>query len=450
MSGSLDTVRTAPGRVPIFGHLPSLVVRPLSFVCSLRNYGDVVRIYFGDRPVYAVIGPALIRDLVVVHANDCDKGSVFEEGKAFIGEGLITSAGELHRRQRRIIQPAFTHQRVADYVPLMRNAAIELSAGWRPGEPVELGAAMMGVAFRAVTGVIFSGAMDPDAEQRLLRSLKLLIRTSMLRALAPHFVRRLPLPMNRDYPPAVADVHAIIDDLLARCAADPDRRPDLAHLLERSTMDREQRFDELISIMVAGTETTGGALAWTWYELATRPEVAARVYAEIDLLGERPVTASDVAALEYTERVLSEVLRLRSVWLSTRRALAPIRLGDWAIPAGTELMFSLYALHHDPALYPRPDEFDPDRWLPGVEQARPRGSFIPFLDGNRKCLGDSFAWTEMLVVLATIAGRWRLPLAPGVRVRQVPVATIRPSRMTVLPRPRTGSDRQQRQQEVRL
>ncbi|HEU5471955.1 MAG TPA: cytochrome P450 [Actinophytocola sp.] len=455
MRTTLDAVRTAPGRVPIFGHLASLLVRPLPFVRSLPKYGDVVRIYFGGRPVYAVTSPALLRELVVVHANDCDKGSIFEEGKTYIGEGLITSAGELHHQQRRMIQPGFNPPRVAEYVPSMRDAALGLSGEWHAGQPVELGRAMMRVAFRAITGVMFSGALDPDAEERLVRSLRLLIRTSMVRALAPDFVRRLPLPMNRDFLPTAAGVHQIIDELLRRCAADPDRPPDLVHLMQTAEpgMNRQQQFDELVNIMVAGTETTGAALAWTWYELATRPEVGIRVYQEIDrVVGTRPVTAADLDALEYSHRVLCEVLRQRSVWISTRRALRPLRLGEWAIPAGTEMAFSLYALHHDPALYPRPDEFDPDRWLPGVEKARPRGSFIPFLDGNRKCLGEWFAWTEMLVVLATIAARWRLRPAPGVTVHPVPLATIRPSRMTMLPEPRTGagSARQEREQEVRL
>lgn len=461
MPADLDAVRTAPGGVPLFGHLPALLARPLPFVRALRKYGDVVRIHFGNRPVYAVTSPTLVRELLVVHANDCDKGSIFDEGKKFIGEGLITSAGELHRRQRRMIQPAFTRARIEQqFVPLMRDAALQLSGEWRAGQGIDVDKTMMSVAFRAITGVMFSGVMDPDAERRLLRSLKLLIRTSMVRALAPDFVKRLPLAMNREYTPATANVHGIIDELLRRCAADPDRPPDLVHLLQTARgpgaengMSSRQVFDELINIMIAGTETTSGTLAWTWYELAKRPAVAARVYEEIDrVVGARPVTADDIAGLEYTQRVLCEVLRMRSIWISTRRALRPIELGGLTIPTGTEMSFSLYAVHHDPALYPQPDEFDTGRWLPEVERTRPRGSFIPFLDGNRKCLGDSFAWTEMLVVLATVAANWRLQLLPGTRVRQVPVATIRPSGLIMVPHPRAAAEsgRHERQQEVGL
>jgi cytochrome P450 len=148
------------------------------------------------------------------------------------------------------------------------------------------------------------------------------------------------------------------------------------------------------------------------------------------------VGPGDIAGLPYTQRVLCETLRLRGPWLSTRRALRPVRLSGVDVPAGTELAFSLYALHRDPRMFDQPDRYDVDRWLPEHAAHRPRGSFIPFLDGNRKCLGDSFAWTEMTVVLATIASRWRLRLAPGCRVREVPVATIRPSRLMMIPEPR--------------
>jgi cytochrome P450 len=217
-------------------------------------------------------------------------------------------------------------------------------------------------------------------------------------------------------------------------------------------MDQRQLFDELVSIMIAGTETTGGAMAWVFYELAHRPEIGDRVFDEVDrVVGTRAVTAADLANLEYTQRVMCEVLRRRAVWLSTRRALRPVELGGFDVPAGTELAFSLYALHHDPEIYPRPDEFDVDRWLPEVAQTRPRGCFIPFLEGSRKCLGHTFAWTEMATVVATIAARWRLYLSPGLRVREVPLATIRPSRLTMLPVPRTrASGRHEGKQEVRL
>jgi cytochrome P450 len=440
----------------VLGHLGPLALRPLWFVRSLREQGDLVRIYFGGRPVYVVTSPELIRKLLVEHGTAFDKGSIFDEGKAFLGEGLITSAGELHRRQRRLIQPAFHSSRIAEYVPAMRDAALRVAAQWRPGRPVELDRAMMRAAFGAVTGVMFSGGMPADADDRLQRALRLLVQGAMLRAFAPQLADRL--PVHRRYARGVADVRGIVDELLVRCAATPDRRHDLVRHLQTARgpdaeegMPAGQLRDELIGIMIAGTETTGGALAWVFYELAHRPDVAARVLDEVErVVGSAAVTAAHLAELSYTHRVLCEVLRRRATWLSTRRALRAVELGAVPIPAGTELAFSLYALHHDPDLYPHPDEFDVDRWLPEVERTRPRGAFMPFLEGNRKCLGHTFAWTELAVVVCTLAPRWRFVLTSR-RVREVPVATIRTSRLTVLPILRgVGSARHEGEQKVGL
>lgn len=456
MTATLESVPTAPGRLPALGHLGPLVLRRLPFVRSLRAHGDLVRVYFGGRPVYVVTSPTLVRELLVEHGGEFDKGSIFDEGKAFLGEGLITSAGELHRRQRRLIQPEFTAARIRDYVPVMRETALRVTAEWRAGRPVRVDQAMLRVAFGTVTGVMFSGCLPPGAEDPLLRELRLLIQGALLRAFAPGLVRRL--PGQRRYDRSVAEVRAITERLLDQCAAAPVRRADPIHRLHTVTgpgaehgMSPEQLRDELISIMIAGTETTGGALAWVLHELANRPEVADRVAGEVDrVVGDAPVTAEAVDELHYTHRVLCEVLRRRATWLSTRRALRPVTLGGVPVPTGTEFAFSLYALHHDPELYPRPEEFDVDRWLPESANARPRGTFMPFLEGTRKCLGHSFAWTELAVVVATLAGRWRFAPGPG-RVREVAVSTIRPSRLTLVPLPRSArSARHQGEQEVRL
>jgi cytochrome P450 len=438
MAATLESVPTAPGRLPALGHFGPLVLRRLRFVRSLRRHGDVVRVYFGDRPVYVVTSLALIRELLVERGGDFDKGSIFDQGKAFLGEGLITSAGELHRRQRLLIQPEFQRARIEQYVPVMRETALRVTGEWRAGHPVEVDEAMLRVAFGVVTGVMFSGCLSPGAEDPLLRQMRLLIQGALLRAFAPAFVRHLPI--QRRYDRAVAEVRAITERLLDQCAAAPVRREDPIHRLHtvrgpgaENGMSPAQLRDELISIVIAGTETTGGALAWVLYELARRPEIAARVRDEVDrVVGAERVTAAQVDELTYTHRVLCEVLRRRATWLSTRRALHAVHLGGMPVPAGTEFAFSLYALHHDPDLYPRPDEFDVDRWLPEVARTRPRGAFMPFLEGNRKCLGHSFAWTELVVVVATLVARWRFVPGPG-RVREVAVSTIRPSRMTLVP-----------------
>lgn len=435
---------TAPGRLPLLGHLLPLTTRPLPYVTAMRERAPLVRLYFGRRPVYLVTSPPLIRELLVERGSDTDKGSVFDQGKAFLGEGLVTSAGDLHRRQRRVVQPAFHHTRIADYAEHMRRRITSVADGWSPHQRVDLNDAMLRLAFGVITTSMFAVDLPRTVEDHLQRVLPVLIRGALVRALLPPAAGRLPTPGNRRYARAVASTREMINEVLARCEAAPGRRPDLVTVLQEARdpvtgaeMPRRQVADEMLSVMIAGTETTGGSLAWVFHDLASHPDVERKVHAELRaVVGDRPIGYDDVAKLEYTSRVLNESLRLRSIWLSTRRALRPIRLGDLDVPAGTELAFSLYAMHRDPHLFPDPHAYLPDRWLPPESTQRPRGSYIPFLDGNRKCMGDAFAWTEMLMAIATIAARWRLRPVPGQRVREVPVATIRPSRMVMTAEPR--------------
>jgi cytochrome P450 len=437
---------TAPGRLPLLGHLLPLGAVPLRYVPSLRRHGPVVRLYFGRRPVYLLTSPPLIHALLVDHGSDTDKGSIFDHGKTFLGEGLVTSAGELHRRQRRMVQPAFHHSLITGYAEKMRQRVTEAADSWHPHQPIELNDVMMRLAFGAVATTMFSVEIPPGVEEHLRRNLPLLIRGAITRAMLPPLVGRLPVPANRRYAAAAAKTSTIIEQVLAQCDASPDRDTDLVSMLQAARdptigtgMSRGQLADELLSIMIAGTETTGGALAWVFHDLARHPEVERGVHEELRaVLGDRPIEYADVAKLEYTGRVLNETLRLRSTWLSTRRALRPFQLGHLAVPAGTELAFSLYAMHRDPHVFAEPGTYRVDRWLPPEAARRERGSFIPFLEGNRKCIGDSFAWTELVVTVATIARRWRLRPAPGPRVREVPVAAPRPSRIRMIPVPRAG------------
>jgi cytochrome P450 len=385
--------------------------------------------------------------VLVTHGRDFDKGRIFEKGKAFLGEGLITSAGDLHHRQRRLVQPAFHRRMVERYADGMPDLAAQCVRSWRAGEPVPVADTMNRLAFTVVTRSMFGADICPAVAERLHRGLPLLLRASMLRAFTPDLLQRLPTGVNRRYARAAASLRSVVDDLLASHDAAPTERAgqdDLVSML-RSARDSEtgpamsptQLREEVLNIVIAGTETTGGTLSWVCYELARHPQVEARLHREIDtVLGGRPVCWADVPRLEYTQRVLRETLRLHSMWLSTRRALRPVRVGAVNVPAGTELAFSLYALHRHPRVFPDPDVFDPDRWSPERSARVPRGGYIPFLTGNRQCIGDTFAWTEMVIVIATVAARWQLCLPARPQVREVAGATVRPSSLTMVPIPR--------------
>jgi cytochrome P450 len=427
---TLDAVPTAAGRLPGLGHLVPLVARPLPFVRSLHRYGDIVRIYFGTVPVYLVTHPAPLRDVLVNHARDFDKGRLFDKGKAFLGEGLLTAAGEPHQRHRRLIQPAFHRHKIEQYAERMRAMAADVAGSWREGEPVDLNAAMNRLAFAVVTRSMFAVDVPRQAQERLHDGLPLLLRASMLRAFAPAGFERLPLPVHRRYAEAAASVRSVVDELLAVYRGGAAADDNLVALLD--PVDDGQLRDELVTLMIAGTETTGATMAWLFYELDRHDEVRERLHADVDeVVGDGPVRAGDVERLTYTPWVLRETLRLHSLWLSTRRALRPVRVGEVTVPAGTELAFSLDALHRHPDFHPDPAVFRPERWAPGGGASR--DAYLPFLTGARQCVGDVFAWTEMLTVVATIASVWRLRLAPGARVHESVTATVRPGGLTMLP-----------------
>jgi cytochrome P450 len=278
------------------------------------------------------------------------------------------------------------------------------------------------------------------------RSIFLVLKYGMVRALSPSFVEKLPLRGNREFDAAIGRMRAIVLDVVRARREDGTDHGDLLSMLllaqDSDTgdgMTDQQVHDEVMTLLVGGIETTALALAWTWHEIARHPEVERRVHAEVDaVVGDRTPTFADVGKLVYVKQVVNEVLRLYPVWFLMRRALAPVELGDTTLPSGAEVIFSPHALHHDPASFPDPDRFDPDRWSPERAAAIPKGAFVPFGAGARQCVGNLFALTEIVVTVATIAAKWRLVPVPGkpVRVRFTSAAYPKGLLMTAEPRNR--------------
>ncbi|MGW0757502.1 cytochrome P450 [Streptomyces sp. NPDC002814] len=300
-----------------------------------------------------------------------------------------------------------------------------------------------------LASTVFSGSIDEHAFQRLRRDLSVVMNGVGTRIMLPDWAERLPLPANRRFTAARDAVRATIDAAVAELRASERDTGDMLSLLLRATdedtgrpLTSYQIRSEILTLAVAGTETTASVLSWILYELARAPEIDARLQAELtDVLGERPVTFDDLPRLPYLNRVIQEAIRLHHTgWLVTRRTLEPIRLGDWDIPAGTELAYCQHALHRDPSLFPDPLTFDPDRWLE-TAQPPPTGAFLPFGAGKLKCIGDRFALTEVATAIATITREVRLELPPGRTVQPVARATVRPRTllMTVRRRERAGT-----------
>ncbi|MDT0436554.1 MULTISPECIES: cytochrome P450 [Streptomyces] len=436
----------AAGSVPLLGHAIQLMRDNLAFIASLReNYGPVVEITLqpGTRTVI-VQDPDLIRTMLIDLGPSLDKGRFFEKMGLVLGDSVVTAAGQEHVRKRRNLQPAFARPEIAGYVDIMRGEATAAAARWRPGQRLDVREAMVHLSLDMLAKTVFAGSLDDETFRQVREDLSVVMNGVGARVMLPDWVERLPLPanirFNRARDAVRATIHRAVDDLQA---SGHDTGDMLSLLLRATDKDTGQPLtpfqigSEILTLAVAGTETTASVLSWVLYELARHPDIEASVLTELDeVVGERPIAFSDITRLPYLKRVVDEALRLHHTgWLVTRRTLTETRLGAWTLPAGTELAYCQHALHRDPALFENPLAFDPDRWLESA-QPPPSGAFLPFGDGKHKCIGDRFALTELMTAIATIVRQVRLELPEGHTVAPVARATVRPGTMVMTVRER--------------
>jgi cytochrome P450 len=444
MPYDIASVPVAPGGLPFLGHLLSLRKHPLDFLYSLRDRGAIVRIDLGPWPVYVLTDPDLVHGMLVSGYSAFEKGRVADKVRRFLGSGLINSGGTFHRQQRRLMQPAFQRRRIEDYARLMTGVIEEYGASWRPGEVRDLTETMHELALRSLAKTLFSGALGAPAAAEVQRCLPVVLKGMVRRTLSPaDWWERVPTPGNRRLADADVRMRAAIQEMIDTYRSDRLDRRDLLSILlltedSGEGMTDQQISNELVTLAVAGMETTGTTLAWMLHEIARRPEIEERLLTELDeVLGGNPVTVEDLPRLTYGRALIDETLRLyHPTWILMRRSLQTVRIGDHTFPAGVEFLFSLSALYRAPELFTDPLVFDPERWITGSARDLPRTAFIPFGAGNRGCIGDTFAITEMLIALAIIVPRWRMRHVPGARVRESVAVTIRPKNllMTVEPR----------------
>ncbi|MFG2194236.1 cytochrome P450 [Streptomyces sp. NPDC048639] len=438
MTTALRAVPRAPGRLPLVGHAVPLLRNPLTFLQELRSTGDFVRVDVGTLPIYFVTSAELTHELLVSKARHFDKGRFFIRARILVGDALPTAPSHIHRPHRRLMQPMFHHTRIAEYARVMATRAKAMSDAWTSGQVVAVDQELAEFSVATLGETMFSTEISRPAAEAVRRDVPILLKNALVRTVTPRLFDRVPIPANRQFDAASSRLRRVIDDVIAASHAQGDTEcNDLLHLLlaardadtGEALTDKEVR-DELVAIMFAGTETTASTLAWTFHELASRPDVEERLLAEIaSVVGDRPVTFEDVPRLTYTDQVLKEISRLHSVPLLMRQATAPVELGGVHLPVGTEVAFSLYALHRDPRQYDDPARFDPDRWLPERREKLPREGFVPFGSGNRKCIGDGFAWAEIVITLATVLPRWRFEPLPGHEVREVASAVAHPDEL---------------------
>jgi cytochrome P450 len=402
-----------------------------------REYGDIAHVRVGTRHVYVLSHPDYVKEMLVTNSAALAKGKLMSGARRVLGEGLLTSGGERHQRQRRATAPAFHRDSIERYTAAMVECAARYASGWRNGETLDVHQEMMRLTLAIAGRTLFSTALEDDAELR--QALNTFVRMSPL-ALLPFFdlLGKLPVAPMRRIEAALQQLDRVVYRLIREHRERP--RADMLSLLldtyrDANISERELR-DECVAMIFAGYETTSNALTWTWYLLSQNPDAEEKLYRELDsVLRERLPTAADIPVLRYTEMVLAESVRMYPPgWAIGRRALAPARIAGYAIPKGSLVITSQWVIHRDPRWYPNPNRFDPERWTEAARQSRPAFSYFPFGAGPRRCIGEDFAWTEAILVIATIAQQWRLRLVPGHPVETQPVVTLRPRhgmRMTV-------------------
>ncbi len=418
------------------GHVYESRRDPLNFMLKLaREYGDLSTFQVGRDRVYFVNSPEGVHDVLVNHYDNFLKGRGRTRSWKLIGQGILLSDGELHKRQRRLAQPAFHRQRVATYAEEMVSGAARCSARWQDGQTLDIWPEMLRLTLGVVGHTLFSADVESQNDEVGSALRDVMVRFRAFKLPGSGLLDRLPLPQIARLHRGQRRLRELVLKLIEERRRTGRDHGDLLSMLilaededSADVMTSEQVWQEALTIFVGGFDTIATALMWTFYALSQNPEVEARLHDELDavIVDGRPASFEDLRHLQYTERVLSEALRLYPpTWRLVRRAIRDFPIGEHCIPADSLVVLCQYTMHRDPRFFPEPEVFDPQRWTPEARTARPSYSFFPFGGGPRRCLGESFAITEGVLVLATLARHWRLRLDEGHKVEVLPQHLLR-------------------------
>ncbi|MGA2213905.1 MAG: cytochrome P450 [Bryobacteraceae bacterium] len=437
-----------PKNAPIVGNLRPFRSNPLGFLTrAASEYGDLVYFRVVRQHMYLVNHPDYVREILVANQGNFIKSRALQRAKVLLGEGLLTSEGQHHLRQRRLVQPAFHRERLAGYAAAMSECAVRWRERWQAGSTLDISTEMPHLTLSVVAKTLFSADVQSEASEIGEAMTTVLQMFRLLLLPFSEYMEKLPLPYVRRFEKARARLDATIYGLIRERRASGKDTGDLLSMLlfaqdeekDDARMSDEEARDEALTLFLAGHETTANALTWSWYLLSQHPEVERRLHAEIDqvLRGRAPELA-DVAELRYAEMVLAEALRLYPpAWAIGRMAVGRFELGGFEIPAKSICILSPYLVQRDARWFDDPEKFDPGRWTAEAREGRPKFSYFPFGGGARVCIGERFAWMEGVIVMAAIAQKWRLRLAPDQRAEPLPLITLRVKgglRMIVEPR----------------
>jgi cytochrome P450 len=413
--------------------------KPLeNLVADMRRFGPVVRYRFFGTPVFFVAHPdGVERVLHTSHANYNKSNFDYRILKRLLGEGLLTAENPLWLRQRRLIQPMFHRQRVAGFGSIMTDEAARMLADWRtrlaPGQPFDVSFEMMQVTLRVVCRALLDLEIGDDAAT-IAEGLDVVVHlfvTGALSLLLPF----LPTRHNRELNRAIRTLRGIVGRIITERTREGRDHGDLLSMLldardaeSGQAMPATQIRDEVLTLLLAGHETTANALAWTFFLLAEAPEAETKLRDELDrVLGGRTPTVDDLPRLPYTGMVIQEAMRLYPpAWAISRAVIADDVILGYRIPAGSVVMLSQWVTQRHPDFWDEPLRFRPERFAPEEVARRSRYAYFPFGGGPRLCIGEQFALVEARLILATVAQNYRLRLRAGQAVEPEPLVTLRP------------------------
>jgi cytochrome P450 len=426
----------------LWGSLPERKSNPLGLYLRARQqYGDVVRYRMGHIHVQQLTHPNHVKYVLADAAARYPKGTVFDKTRPLVGNGLLTSEGDFWKRQRRLAQPAFHRERLAALGTMMTETAAQTLQQWEAlvtaGQPIPVAREMMRLTLQVAVQALFSADVSAHAKtvgEAFSRALE--ITNERIISPLPYLplLYRLPTPANRAFQRAVATLGTIVGDII-RQRREVEEKHDLLGMLMAARdeetgerMDDAQLRDEVMTLLLAGHETTATALSWTFHLLDQHPEVEATLHAEVDAaLGGRTPTVADLPRLRYVGCVVEEAMRLfPPIWAIPRVPREDDVVDGFRIPQGEILILVPYVTHRHPDFWPEAERFDPTRFLPERAKERPRWAYLPFGGGQRQCVGNSFAMMEAQLVLAMVAQRFRLRGVPGVPVVPEASVTLRP------------------------
>ena len=425
-----------------------------------HHYGDISYFKLGRQHVYLLNNPDYIEKVLVYDHRNFTKGKRLQLAKALLGEGLVTSEGDIHNRQRRIIQPIFYPKQITIYGRVITDQSARLDQRWKNKDSVDILTEMMHLTLSIICKSVLNYDVESEAEDvgkalSICRNYSKRLQNSL-----GHVLNKIPiLPNVKGSRKATETLDKLVynlikerreglesnvksyDDLLTRLLQAQDATesgptvnntttsPRGTALSSATRVSDKQVRDEVMTIFIAGHETTANALAWTFYLLSQNPDIEKRLLDELASIidSNRTPTVDDIPKLKFTEKVLRESMRLYPpVWTIGRSVDKNYTVGKYIVPSGSTIMMSQYVMHRDPRYFDEPDRFDPERWSSEARSSLPRFSYFPFGGGIRACIGESFAWMEGILVIATIARRWKMSLVPGHRVELDPAITLRP------------------------